>query len=58
MTGMCPQAPLPDEAHAQRNRIEVIRREEIFEGFRRLLHPALPASSDRLTALEKRYSRT
>lgn len=51
---------LPDEAYAyaRRNRIEVVRKEEIFEGFRRLLHPERPASSDQLAALEKAYSRT
>lgn len=51
--------PLPDEAHAyaRRNRIEVVLKEEIFEGFRRLLHPERPASSDQLAALERRYTR-
>lgn len=51
--------PLPDEvcAYARRNRIEVVQKKEIFEGFRRLLHPERPASSDQLAALERRYTR-
>ena len=52
--------PLPDEAHAyaRRNRIEVIQKEEVFEGFRRLLYPERPPSSDQIAKLEGMYSRS
>ena len=50
---------LPDEAHAyaRRNRIEVVHKEEVFEGFRRLLHPERSPSPDQIAELARRYSR-
>ena len=48
---------LPEEAlaYARRNRIELVSKSEIFEGFRRLLYPKRPATERSLDALEKRY---
>ena len=51
--------PLSDEAdaYANRNRIEVILKNKMFEGFRRLLYPERKASPGQLAELERRYSR-
>ena len=53
------KSPLPEEAHAyaRRNRVEVVQKEELFEGFRRLLHPGRPPSPDQFAELEKKYSK-
>ena len=49
--------PLPEEAlaYANRNRIEVVQKAELFEGFRRLLYPERRASAGQLAALKQRY---
>ena len=51
--------PLSDEAsaYANRNRIEVILKDEMFKGFRRLLYPERKVSPGQLAELERRYSR-
>ncbi len=47
------KSPLPDEvqAYAKRNRIEVVLKKEIFEGLRRLINPAGPASCSSVPAV-------
>lgn len=49
---------LPNEAlsYARRNRIEVVLKNEIFKGFRRLLHPGTLASQESLAALKTSFS--
>lgn len=49
---------LPEEtaAYAKRNRIEVIQKNHVFDGFRRLLYPDSKPSNERLTELEKHFS--
>ncbi len=50
--------PLPDEvrAYADRNRIEVVLKDQVFESFRRLLNPKRPASQVQLVELERRFA--
>ena len=51
--------PLPEEAYAcaKRNRIEVVLKKEIFEGFRRLLYPERRPAPSQLAELERRFAK-
>ena len=53
------KSSLSDEvrAYAKRNRIEVVQKNDIFDGFRRLLYPHRPASGAQLTAFKQRFER-
>ena len=51
------KSPLPGEAkaYARRNRIEIIRKDDMVAGFQRLLHPERPASTEQLARLEQHF---
>ena len=53
------RADLPEEAraYAERNRIEVVLRKDIYDGIRRLFYPRRPASAKSLAALEQAFAK-
>lgn len=53
------KSPLSDEAaaYARENRIETVLRPDLFEDFRRKLHPGGPATAEDLGALKRHFAR-
>ena len=53
------KVPLPEEVHpyAQRNDIDVVQKQDLFQSFRRLMYPRGRASREDFDALARRFAR-